>query len=82
MSGSSAVIAFLEKFAGALSSVSGVGFWLFLVGFMLILLIAAAFLVRLLVNLVRLIPNMTVNQFLRFVLAVGIVLMIAGLFLP
>jgi RsiW-degrading membrane proteinase PrsW (M82 family) len=82
MSGSSAVIAFLEKLASVFSSVSGIGFWLFLVGFTLILLIAAAFLVRVLVNLIKLIPNMTTSQFLRFILAAGIILVVVGLFIP
>ncbi|MCC6041009.1 MAG: hypothetical protein LM557_02405 [Desulfurococcaceae archaeon] len=82
MGGSSAVIAFLEKLASVFSSVSGIGFWLFLVGFTLILLIAAAFLVRVLVNLIKLIPNMTTSQFLRFILAAGIILVVVGLFIP
>jgi vacuolar-type H+-ATPase subunit I/STV1 len=82
MSGSSAVIELLGKLGGVLSSISGVGFWLFLVGFTLILVLAMAFLVRLLINLVKLIPNMTVNQLIKFVLVTGIVLMIVGLFVP
>jgi len=82
MSGSSAVIAFLERLVNAFSSVSGVGFWLFIVGFVILLLIGVAFLARILVNLIRLIPNMTINQFLRFILVIGIVLIIVGLFVP
>jgi hypothetical protein len=82
MSGSTAIVAFLERLASAFSNVSGIGFWLFLVGFTLIILIAVAFLVKILINLIKLIPNMTISQFLRFILAVGIVLVIAGLFIP
>jgi hypothetical protein len=75
-------VAFLEKLAGVFSSISGVGFWVFLVGFTLILLVVAALFIKLLITLVKLIPNMTVGQFLKFIVVMGVVLVVMGLFIP
>ena len=76
------IVAFLEKLAGVFSSISGVGFWVFLVGFTLILLVVAALFIKLLITLVKLIPNMTVGQFLKFIVVMGVVLVVMGLFIP
>ncbi len=78
----STIVAFLEKLAGVFSSISGVGFWVFLVGFTLILLVVAALFIKLLITLVKLIPNMTVGQFLKFIVVMGVVLVVMGLFIP
>jgi len=78
----STVVAFLEKLAGVFSSVSGVGFWVFLAGFTLILLVGTALFIKLLITLVKLIPNMTVGQFLKFIVIMGVVLVVVGLFIP
>ena len=76
------IVAFLEKLAGVFSSISGVGFWVFLVGFTLILLVVAALFIKLLITLVKLIPNMTVGQFLKFIVIMGVILVVMGLFIP
>jgi hypothetical protein len=76
------IVAFLERLVSVFSSVSGVGFWVFLVGFTLILLVVAALFIKLLITLVKLIPNMTVGQFLKLIVVMGIVLIVAGFFIP
>lgn len=65
-----------------LSGLSGIGFWLFVAGFILLIFLGLVVLGRLFYLVIRAIPNMTVNQFVKFVVVLAVVLMIAGIFLP
>lgn len=65
-----------------LSGLSGIGFWLFAIGFILLLLIVLVIFGRLVYMVIKAIPNMTVNQFFKFIIVLAIVLIIAGLIMP
>ncbi|MEM0003999.1 MAG: hypothetical protein QXE10_02140 [Desulfurococcaceae archaeon] len=73
---------FMSKFIELLSGFSGIGFWLFVVGFALLLLLVIVVVVKLLVVALKAIPNMTISQFIKFILALSIALIIVGIFMP
>jgi hypothetical protein len=64
------------------SKLSGIGLWFFMVGFFLLLLLAGIILLKALIAVLKIIPNLTVGQFIKLLLVVALVLMIAGLFIP
>ncbi len=72
----------LAKFMELLSGMSGIGIWLFIVGFVLIIILVAALVLKAIVALVRIIPNLTVGQFVKLIIVLALVLMIAGLLIP
>lgn len=68
--------------AALFSRIGGVGFWLFMAGFVLILIMLAALVLKLLIAIAKAIPNLTVGQFIKLMLALALVLIIVGLFIP
>lgn len=73
---------FIGGVLNLMSSLSGIGFWLFAIGFILLILIALVIFGRILYLAIKAIPNMTVSQFIKFIIVLAIVLMIAGLVMP
>lgn len=78
----SRVLEFLNQLGAILSKTSGVGLWLFVTGLTLLAILVMAVVVKLLVNLVKVLPNLTVGQFVKFVLALGVILVVLGLIVP
>lgn len=78
----SKVSEFLSQLGVLLSKASGLGFWLFILGFALLALLAMVLVVKLIISLIRILPNLTVGQFVKFVLVLGALLMVLGLFMP
>jgi len=79
----------LEKLSAILSglssiavNVSGVGVWLFIAGFIILAVIMFSLALIILVRAIKTLPNLTVSQFLKLMIATAIVLMIAGIVLP
>jgi len=79
----------LEKLSAILSglssiavNVSGVGVWLFIAGFIILAVIMFSLALIILVRAIKTLPNLTVSQFLKLMIATAIVLMIAGVVLP
>ena len=54
---------------------------MYLVGFTILVIVVAVLFLRILIAAIREIPNMTVKQFIKFMLALSIVLMVAAIFL-
>ncbi|MEM0099777.1 MAG: hypothetical protein QXS24_02405 [Desulfurococcaceae archaeon] len=73
---------FMGKFIELLSGFSGIGFWLFVVGFTLLLILVTVIFIKFLVVVLKAIPNMTISQFVKFILALALALMIIGIFMP
>lgn len=74
-----------ELFSGMvelLSKTNGVGFWVFMAGFIILLIVIAAIVIKLLVSLIKLIPSLTVGQFIKLLIAFALVLIVVGIFLP
>ncbi|MEM0377858.1 MAG: hypothetical protein QXU53_00770 [Thermosphaera sp.] len=67
---------------GVVDKITGVGGILFLIGFIIVFTIFMGFVVTLLVRAIKMLPNMTPGQFLKFTLVVAISLMIVGLLIP
>ena len=67
---------------GFVDKITGVGGVLFLIGFVIVFIMFMGFVVTLLVRAVKMLPNMTPRQFLKFTLIVAISLMIIGLLIP
>lgn len=65
-----------------LSKASGVGFWIFMAGFTILLVVLIALAIRFIISLIKIIPNLTVGQFIKLIVALGIVLIMVGIFLP
>jgi len=79
----------LEKLSTILSglsniavNVSGIGVWLFIAGFVILAVIMFSLALIILVRAIKTLPNLTVSQFLKLMIATAIVLMIAGVVLP
>jgi hypothetical protein len=72
---------FMAKLGESLAGIQGVGYWLFLAGFTILVLVVAVLFLRILIVAIREIPNMTVKQFIKFMLALSIVLMAVAIFL-
>jgi len=79
----------LEKLSAILSglsniaiNVSGIGVWLFIAGFIILAVIMFSLALIILVRAIKTLPNLTVSQFLRLMIATAIVLMIAGIIIP
>ena len=72
---------FMGQLGGLLSKMSGIGFWLFLAGFTLLAILGIIALSKLLVNLAKIIPNLTLGQFIKFIVAVALVLIVVGIFI-
>jgi hypothetical protein len=67
---------------GVVDKITGVGGVLFLIGFVIVFTIFMGFVVTLLVRAIKMLPNMTPSQFLKFTLIMAISLMIVGLLIP
>lgn len=72
---------FIAKLGENLASMQGIGYWLFLAGFTILVVMATVLFIRILIVAIREIPNMTVKQFIKFMLALALILMITGLFI-
>jgi len=79
----------LEKLSAILSglsniviNVSGIGVWLFIAGFIIPAVIMFSLALIILVRAIKTLPNLTVSQFLKLMIATAIVLMIAGIIVP
>jgi hypothetical protein len=72
---------FISSIVSSLSSAHGIGYWLFVAGFVILILMATVILLKLFIMAVKAIPNMTIRQFIKFMVALALVLMIAGIFL-
>jgi len=79
----------LEKLSAILSglsniviNVSGIGVWLFIAGFIILAVIMFSLALIILVRAIKTLPNLTVSQFLKLMIATAIVLMIAGIIVP
>lgn len=73
---------FMNGLGELFSRISGIGFWLFVIGFTLLIILVVAILVRILVSIVKIIPNLTIGQFIKLIVVLAVVLIIAGLFFP
>lgn len=79
----SRVLEFLNQLVGTIvSGTSGIGLWLFITGLALLAILVLAIVIKLLVNLVKILPNLTIGQFVKFVLVFGIILVVLGLIVP
>jgi len=72
---------FIARIGESLASMQGIGYWLFLAGFIILVVMATVLFIRILIVAIREIPNMTVKQFIKFMLALALILMITGLFI-
>lgn len=73
---------FVSQLSALLSRVSGVGFWLFMLGIALLAILLFAIVIKLLIHLVKILPNLTIGQFIKFVLVLAVILIVVGLFVP
>ncbi|MEM4881839.1 MAG: hypothetical protein QXP89_06970 [Desulfurococcaceae archaeon] len=73
---------FVSQLGALLSKVSGIGFWLFMLGIALLAVLLFAVVIKLLIHLVKILPNLTIGQFIKFVLVLAVILIVAGLFVP
>lgn len=72
----------LNGFFTVLSGINGVGVWLFLTGFTILMIIGLSIAITILIRAVKEIPNLTVSQFIKLTVITAIVLMIIGIFIP
>ncbi|AFL65977.1 hypothetical protein [Desulfurococcus amylolyticus] len=72
----------LNGFFTVLSGINGVGVWLFLTGFTILMIIGLSIAITVLIRAVKEIPNLTVSQFIKLTVITAIVLMIIGIFIP
>jgi len=79
----------LEKLSAILSglsniaiNVSGIGIWLFIAGFVILAVIMLSLALVILVRAIKILPTLTVSQFLKLMIVTAIVLMIAGIIVP
>ncbi|MEL9909241.1 MAG: hypothetical protein QXP97_04375 [Desulfurococcus sp.] len=72
----------LNGFFTVLSGINGVGVWLFLTGFTILMIIGLSIAITILIRAVKEIPNLTVSQFIKLTVVTAIVLMIIGIFIP
>lgn len=72
----------LKGFFTVLSGINGVGVWLFLTGFTILMIIGLSIAITILIRAVKEIPNLTVSQFIKLTVITAIVLMIIGIFIP
>ncbi|ADV65343.1 hypothetical protein [Desulfurococcus mucosus] len=72
----------VNALVSALGKVSGVGTWLFLAGFVILLVIGFSMALTLLIRALKELPNLTVSQFLKLTVITAIALMIIGLVIP
>ncbi|ACL11767.1 hypothetical protein [Desulfurococcus amylolyticus] len=72
----------LNGFFTVLSGINGVGVWLFLIGFTILMIIGLSIAITILIRAVKEIPNLTVSQFIKLTVITAIVLMIIGIFIP
>ncbi|MEM4718227.1 MAG: hypothetical protein QXE81_05660 [Desulfurococcaceae archaeon] len=73
---------FMNGLIRLLTGLSGIGFWLFVAGFILLIFLGLVVLGRLFYAVIRTIPNMTVGQFVKFIVVLAVVLIVVGIFLP
>ncbi|MEM4481833.1 MAG: hypothetical protein QXK88_05550 [Desulfurococcaceae archaeon] len=73
---------FLSGFSELLFKVNGIGFWLFVGGFVLLMILIGALALKVILSLVKAIPNLTIGQFIKLILVLSVVLIISGLFMP
>lgn len=76
------IIEFMTRLGNVFVRLNGIGFWLFITGFTILMIIVIAIIVKLFINLVRLIPNLTISQFIKLLLVLAVVLMIMGFIAP
>lgn len=72
----------IEALASAFSKVSGIGVWMFLAGFTILLVIGFSLALVVFIRALKELPNLTVSQFLKLTVALAVILMIAGLIIP
>lgn len=73
---------FLSSFAELLFKMSGLGFWLFVGGFILLLVLFAVLVAKSVLIIVRAIPNLTISQFIKLIVVLALVLIVTGLLVP
>ncbi|MCC6041713.1 MAG: hypothetical protein LM554_00990 [Desulfurococcaceae archaeon] len=69
----------LEPIIAALSRLKGAGYWLFIAGLAILGIVGLILLVKLIVVVIRIIPNLTVSQFVKLLIITAVILIIAGL---
>lgn len=72
----------LLRIAEFFSRLSGIGYWLFLAGFTLLLILIGVLVIKVLVYALKIIPNLTIGQFIKLLLVIAVVLIVVGLFIP
>jgi uncharacterized membrane protein len=71
----------LEPLVTALSRLKGAGYWLFIAGLAILGIVGLILLAKLIVVAIRVIPNLTVSQFVKLLIITAVILIIAGLFI-
>jgi uncharacterized membrane protein len=69
----------LESIIAALSRLKGAGYWLFIAGLAILGIVGLILLAKLIVMVIRIIPNLTVGQFVKLLIITAVILIIAGL---
>ena len=71
----------LELVNKFIASTTGIGTYLFIAGLAILFIIGFALSIAFLIKVIKEIPNMTVSQFLKTLIVLGIVFVIVGAFI-
>ncbi|MEM1628414.1 MAG: hypothetical protein QXP02_01645 [Desulfurococcaceae archaeon] len=72
----------IDVLLSAFKGVSGIGTIVFMIGFFIALILLLGIALTLLIRALKLLPSLTVGQFLKLIAIIGIGLMVLGLILP
>ncbi|RLG83291.1 MAG: hypothetical protein DRO40_05100 [Thermoprotei archaeon] len=72
----------VQTIGGVLSGAQGIGTALVLAGIMILLFMGIGFALWFLITLIKQLPKMTFNQFIKFMVFFAVILIITGIILP